>query len=294
MRRNKRKTYEYRQSPFYCLSSRKKLAKLLFTSEAKLLSLLEEASLYDSFEQPKSKGGFRKIDAPRQDLKRIQSRIAQLLQKITPPDYLFAPVKGRSYVDNAKQHVGASSIRLLDLDDFFPKCTSNKISWFFGKKMKCPPDVTAILRGLVCFNDALPQGSPCSPILAYLSYEDMWDKVYSLVNNEGARLSIYADDITISGDNVPERMVWEVKRTLYKHGHSISKDKERSSRLKPTEITGVIVRNGTLNPPNRSLERLSTIKRALTKSKDPVERSYFKSQICGRNSQLKQIFDARP
>ena len=166
MRRSKHKAYEYRQSPFYCLPSRKKLAKLLFTSEAKLLSLSKDENLYYSFEQPKPKGGLRKIDAPRQDLKRIQSRIAQLLQRIAPPDYLFAPVKGRSYVDNAKLHVGASSIRLLDLDDFFPNCSSNKISWFFGKKMKCPPDVTAILRALVCYNDALPQGSPCSPILA--------------------------------------------------------------------------------------------------------------------------------
>lgn len=116
-----------RDSQFFRLQSKAKLASLLFISLEKLKALASADDLYFDFEKPKASGGVREISAPRDDLKAVQSRIADLLQRIAPPDYLFAPVAGRSYVDNAAQHVGATSVRLLDIEDFFPSCTANKV-----------------------------------------------------------------------------------------------------------------------------------------------------------------------
>ena len=84
------KYHNERDSQFFCLKSRAKLASLLFTNKAKLQTLAREQGLYFQFKKPKSSGGFREISAPRDDLKAVQARIADLLQRIAPPDYLFA------------------------------------------------------------------------------------------------------------------------------------------------------------------------------------------------------------
>lgn len=133
--------YTLRDSPFFRLRSKAKLAQLLQISPAKLkkLSTLERG--YVCFTKPKKKGGVREISAPIPPLKAAQSRIAILLSRVAPPDYLFAPVAGRSYVDNAARHIGARSVHLLDIEDFFPSCSINKIIWFFRNRMECAPDI---------------------------------------------------------------------------------------------------------------------------------------------------------
>ena len=161
-------------SPFYKLRSKAKLASLLFLDVDKLVYFADSEDLYFDFPKKKKGSGFRSISAPCPALKTVQKRIAILLQRITPPDYLFAPVSGRSYVDNAARHLGANSIRSLDIQDFFPSCTANRVIWFFRKRMGCSPDVAALIRGIVTRHGSLPQGSPCSPILAFLCYLDMW------------------------------------------------------------------------------------------------------------------------
>ena len=237
----------------------------------------------------KSSGGFREISAPWDDLKAVQARIADLLRRIAPPDYLFAPVAGRSYVDNAAAHLGAHSVRLLDMEDFFPSCTDNKAIWFFHKRMQCSPDVAAILRGIVTHKASLPQGSPCSPILAYLCYVDMWEEVAHIVENAGCTLSVYADDLTISGEIVPEAAVWEIKKVLRMHGHRYKASKERSKRGRPAEITGVILRPDGLHPPNRLRKRLHDARRELGRTNSEAHTATLQAEVRGREAQMDQI-----
>ncbi len=291
-----KKRYSYygeRDSPFFRLQSKAKLASLLFISLEKLKVLASADCLYFDFKKPKASGGIREISAPRDDLKAVQSRIAHLLQRIAPPDYLFAPVAGRSYVDNAAQHLGAASVRLLDIEDFFPSCTANKVIWFFMKRMECSPDVAAILSGVVTKNGSLPQGSPCSPILAYLSYIDMWEEVAKIVRTNGCCLSVYADDLTISGSVVPEQAIWKIKQALHKHGHRYKLSKERSKHLKPAEITGVILIRDRLLAPNRQHKKLYAVRQELRKARSPMRRVTLETQLKGRIAQMGQIVDAK-
>jgi hypothetical protein len=287
--RNPDKSYVERDSPFFRLRSQKKLARLLRVSKAKMREMGRAKDLYRQFRQPKPSGGYREISAPRDDLKAVQRRIAHLLQRITPPDYLFAPVAGRSYVDNAAKHLGASSIRLLDVEDYFPSCTENKVIWFFRGRMECSPDVSAIIKGLVCREGSLPQGSPCSPILAYLCYVDMWEEISRIVHNSGCTLSVYADDLTISGEVVPEAAIWEVKRALRKHGHRHKSSKERSRRLRPAEVTGVIVRPDGLHAPNRQHKRLHELRGQIKQTASAEAKTHLSVQLRGREAQISQI-----
>jgi Reverse transcriptase (RNA-dependent DNA polymerase) len=287
-----RKYHGENDSPFYKLSSKAKLTDLLFVSAKKLQFLSTANDLYFEFPKQKSSGGFRLISAPRDDLKSVQSRIADLLHRLVPPDYLFAPVARRSYVDNAARHLGATSIRLLDIEDFFPSCKANKVIWFFRKRMNCSPDVAAIIRGIVTKDGCLPQGSPCSPILAYLSYLEMWEEIARQVRENRCRHSLYADDITVSGESgaiVPEKLIWEIKKTLFRHGHKYKITKERSKHKKPAEITGVIVLGNRLYAPNRQLQKLYMVRRDLLVSRSKTDRKKLEVQLIGREAQLKQI-----
>jgi len=286
------KSYKEKDSPFYRLKSQKKLADLLFCNVQKLRKIAREDNLYHQFKKQKKDGGHRLISAPRHDLKIIQKRIANLLQRIAPPDYLFAPVSGRSYVDNAAIHQGSKYFRLLDIENFFQNCSDNKVIWFFHRRMGCSPDVSAIIKALVTHNGSLPQGSPCSPILAYLTYVDMWEEVAGIVSGVDCTFSVYADDLTISGRLIPERTVWEIKKVIRRHGHSICVTKERRKIMK-AEITGVIVRPDGLYTPHRQHKKRHELKDQYTNTKSSKEKIFLLQKLNGYKSKFDQISSRR-
>ncbi len=215
------KRYTLRDTPFFRLRTRKKLAELLLISDGALSRLLQEEALYErrwkhkkekeswlKFEpKPEESHFYRPIDIPDKGLKAVQSRIAKLFSRVTPPDWLFSPVKGRSYVNNAARHIGARAFWLLDMADYFPSCTANNVAHLFRAKLECSPDVTAIMVKLITLGECLPQGSPCSPIMAYYSNFEMWSSIADTISKAGLTHSVYADDITISGIIIKKEII---------------------------------------------------------------------------------------
>jgi Reverse transcriptase (RNA-dependent DNA polymerase) len=301
--RHRAMPYTLRDSPFFRMRRRKDLAKLLHVSEAALSAISLRNDLYvRCWKHKKDKNKwldtepsadiahlYRPIDIPDAGLKAIQSRIASLLGRITPPDWLFSPVKGRSYVDNADRHRGSKAFWLLDIADYFPSCTANSVAHFFLCKLECSPDVTAILVHLTTWQRCLPQGSPCSPILAYFSNLDMWQKVEQLVSMAELKHSVYADDITISGPIVPKKVIWEIKQAVHKHGLKIKADKELSLIDSPATITGVIVDGEQTKLPNKQLKRLFELRGERHRAKSTVLKRLLDGQIAGRVAQRRQV-----
>ena len=128
-------------------------------------------------------------------------------------------------------------------------------------------------------------------------------KISNIVRDAGCTLSVYADDLTISGKIVPEVTIWKIKKMLRRHGHRYQINKERRKYLKPSEVTGVILSHDKLDTPNRLHKKLYELRRELkgTKSKTrratlemkfarprgPDESSKsreFQLKICPRNS----------
>ena len=73
------------------------------------------------FEIPKKSGGVRNISAPDYFLKKVQHRLAFVLNIFfTPKPSANGFVPGRSIVSNAKSHIGRKYVYNLDLKDFFP------------------------------------------------------------------------------------------------------------------------------------------------------------------------------
>lgn len=280
---------QLRGTSLFRVQSKKRLAELMLISEGHLKVLVDSNELYSCWTEVKKNGGTRDIEAPYPHLKKVQKRIAYLLQGIKAPDYLMAPVKNRSYVTNAAHHVGSRSFKLLDIEDFFPSCSEKRVFWFFNTCMECTDDVSAILAAISTRNGRLPQGSPCSPILAFFSYIDMWEEIAQITKSSKNILSIYADDITISGDKVLGETVWLVKQALHKRGHRFNVKKERSIINKPVEITGVVVSTDKLLLPNRQHEKLhkTRIERSLVRSSKT--RAKLDQKIRGRVAQANQV-----
>ncbi len=302
------KGYSIKDSRFFRLRTKKKLAKLLRVSQPTLAEISKRDDLYvrrwkhkkdDKWlkEPPLAHEAddFRPIDIPDQRLKSMQARIADLMSRITAPDWLFSPVKGRSYVDNAAHHKGSKAFWLLDIANYFPSCSAKKVAHLFLKKFECSEDVTAILVHIVTVADketglvGLPQGSPCSPILAFFSNLDMWCEIEAVVERAGLRHSVYADDITISGSMVPKSAVWEIKKAVHKHGLRIKSSKEHSLIDVPADITGVIVVGEKTKLPNRQLLKLFELKLERQVAIRRDHRRMLDNRIAGRIAQRRQV-----
>lgn len=165
-------------------------------------------------------------------------------------------MKGRSYVDNALAHRGHREVRLLDVVDYFGNCSSKAVYNFFSHQLKCAPDIAWLLTGLATREGHLPQGSPCSPILSFYSCSRMWGEIAALIHDAGCTLTVYVDDITISGHFIPETLVWEIKKVLHKFGHSHHRKKERRHVARAAEITGIIVAPEKVCVPHRHYKKM--------------------------------------
>lgn len=169
---------------------------------------------YESFHIPKHSGGFRRIDAPNNQLKELLRSIKDTFEEkllVLPHTKAFAYVKGKSTKDVLVEHQTNESKWFLKLDikNFFPSCTQEFILsqlsklFPFGVLMRSE-DMLNILKDIVhicLLNGALPQGTPMSPLLTNLI---MVPIDYSLANTlrdfdrHNFIYTRYADDLLIS------------------------------------------------------------------------------------------------
>ncbi|WP_267551272.1 reverse transcriptase family protein [Rhizobium rhizogenes] len=286
--RNEHKAYPLHQSPLFKLTTKKRLAALLELSVSEMQLLAKSANaLYSEFDVPKNSGGLRGVENPRRQLKMVQARVARLLGRIAPPDYLFCPVKGRSYVMNAAQHLGQPVVHCLDIRKYFPNTSSRRIYWFFHSVMKCETDVAGILAKLATYQGHLPTGSPLSPIMAFFAHYDVWEIIAGYCKAHSYHLTVYIDDVTISGISVSPSVLWDIKRAIHRAGLRYHKEKHFIGR--PSEITGVIVHGDRLLVPNRQLKKLRELQHDLRQPLPPAAESGLRERLAGLKGQISQI-----
>jgi len=280
-----RKSLPLNQSRLFKVSSPAKLAQALGITGAALQTLVDNASEYHEFEIAKKTGGTRRVENPAAPLKAVQRKIAKLLALIDPPDFLFCPVKGRCYVSNAAAHRTSRVIHCLDIKNFFPNTPSRRVFWFFETIMRCRRDVAAILTRISTFNGRLATGSPLSPIMSYFAYYDLWAKIAGFCQERGYVLTVYIDDVTVSGTRVPRADLWQIKRMI--HGHGLRYHKEKSFVDSPAEITGAIVKNGQIVAPHRQHLKRHLARKALESGEgDP---DVLRGRLAGLEGQIRQV-----
>ncbi|WP_297731211.1 reverse transcriptase family protein [uncultured Maricaulis sp.] len=204
-------------------------------------------TLYREWDEPKPKGGTRRIEDPHKSLKQVQARLARILSVISPPAYLFCPVKGRGPVRNASEHVNAGDCWTLDVKSYFTSTVQAAVFDFFSKKMRIARDLSGILAKLTCVHGRLPTGAPTSPILAFYANKPMWDEVDSLCVEHGLTFTLYMDDLTVSGETIGPRVKANILNLIHQRGFKTHKF--RHFRHRPAHVTGAVVYDGRVSPP---------------------------------------------
>lgn len=278
------------RSPLYGIQSRRRLAQLFGLHRASLdevLALDRPFSHREMVEERKGKMKARTIQEPRGRLRPIHDKMRQLLSQIEPPEFLYCPVKGRSAVQNAAQHLGAKEIWTLDVRDYFPSTPSHRVFWFFHTVMRCSPDVASILAKLLTVEGHLATGSTVSPILSFYAFFDMWHSINDAVRAANCSFTVYMDDITLSGDRITPAVKWEVKRRL--HARGLEFHKEKRSRGGILEVTGVVHRAGGLTVPNRQLRKAHELRQQLAATTNMKEAAILHGRLTGLRSNRMQV-----
>jgi hypothetical protein len=212
-------------------------------------------------------GKKRLIEVPEPELKAIQARIKKVLAKLDFPDYVFSGVKGRSYVDNAKLHVGNKYLYKIDLTAFFPSIAREKVFCFYRDKLCTAPDIAEILTNFTAIDldrasvenkkavddflvlkgiktrNHLISGSPASQLLSYLTNQDMFTKLYNLSHDNGVVMSIYVDDIIFSSPNyISDHFKSMIKSIINSYYFRLSTKKAKMhTKYYPKKVTGAII-----------------------------------------------------
>lgn len=220
-----RKTYALTQCPLYKIASRKRLAQEVFNVDLAFLERL--AANEGNFRVFRIKQGDkeRQVEVPKVVLERIHRRLFNLLERIEKPDYLHSGVRGRSYISNAKTHVGTVPLAKLDLKKFYPSVDGARVSRFFTGTLCCSPDVAALLTRLFTFENHVPTGSCVSQLLAFYAAKPMFDELHALAADADVRDSCYVDDLTWSGLRATPAFLWAAKQVVHRHGFGYHKDR---------------------------------------------------------------------
>jgi retron-type reverse transcriptase len=156
---------------------------------------------YKCFTIPKKPTGHRKLHAPVRELKYIQAWILRnVLSHLQSSRWSTAFEPGNKISENASRHVGQTYVVNVDIKDFFPSITANKVFQIFSS-VGYSTEISWVLTNLVTFQGKLPQGSPASPKIANLVCHRLDARIAGYCQLKNLAYTRYADDITISTSN---------------------------------------------------------------------------------------------
>jgi RNA-directed DNA polymerase len=154
--------------------------------------------MYHHFEIAKGNNKTRVISAPDGRLKFIQRKIAALLNTIyrrRNPVHGF--VNDRSVKTNALSHIDSKFILNVDIKNFFPSITENRIRGLLSA-LGVDDRVATVVARICCNSGHLPQGAPSSPVLSNMICFRLDRGLLSIAKEARCIYTRYADDVTFS------------------------------------------------------------------------------------------------
>jgi len=250
--------------------NRKELAKLLNYKPKSLTAIVYKTPTslkYKTFDIKKKSGGIRVIKAPNPKLKKLQQHLANYLylcQSEIEETRVNSPVsfgfrKGSSIIEHAKKHKRKRYVFNLDISNFFPSLNFGRVRGYFLKdnNFLLREEVATTIAQIACDGTALPQGSPCSPIISELICQILDLRLLRLAKKYGVTYSRYADDLTFSTNQkfFPSSLAfqdkiepskWSIGKELLdkinNSGFKVNNSKTRMQvRGNRQEVTGLVV-----------------------------------------------------
>jgi RNA-directed DNA polymerase len=245
---------------------------------------------YNQFTIPKRHGGSRDIEAPSDDLKALQRRVLRKLIRPLPVHPAATGfVRGRSIVHNARPHAGQGVVINIDLRDFFPSISSQRVYQAF-RALGWGREAARIVTNVCSRDGHLPQGAPTSPALSNLVCRKLDARLSALVERAhkttltirspqtgeslgsrsaaysgGGHYTRYADDLTFSfagfekgkTDATSRGMLGSIRRIIEAEGFAIQmKKKVRVQRAHQRQTATGLVVNRAVNLPREVRKRI--------------------------------------
>ncbi len=230
------------------LSTLNDLSVLLEVPSVELLRLARQIEkFYRKKVEAKSSGGQRVYFIPNSELKKVQRCIhRKFLRRLPVHESIHSYRKKRDTITNASVHVGNPILLKLDIKDFFPSIRPNKVYEIYLKN-GCSPLVSRLLTTLTTFQDQLPQGPPTSPGIANQVLAPLAKRLSGVCVQHGLALSIYGDDICVSGSRRAAQVEGLLKRIVESEGFVLNVEKSVVRQLgEKKTVTGISV-NEKLN-----------------------------------------------
>ena len=195
---------------------------------------------YETFTIPKHSGGWRTINAPKEELKELQRDIKDYLENagVNPHTAAYAYVKHRSAKDAVIRHqrTGHTCYLKLDFSDFFGSCNKQTIArsltqipFFACMSIQTLNDMLHVAM----LNDGLPQGTPLSPWLTNQIMLPYDFEIAKACNSRAITYTRYADDMLFSADNKTalQAAIRVVREIIAGTNLKINNDKTRISTI---------------------------------------------------------------
>lgn len=210
---------------------------------------ISPANEYHSFDLISDRK-IRTIYAPSKRLKMRQRWILDnILNRIKASKYAHGFESNRSIKTHAELHAKHSYVVCMDIRDFFPSITQDKVASRF-KQIGYTTRASQELARLCCYKGALPQGAPTSPKLANIICKKMDREIQRYSKANKITYSRYADDLTFSSNSEMPELVAQITRIVEKYDFKVNTEKTQTfTRGEPKFITGLVVQNGIVRIP---------------------------------------------
>jgi len=223
LRKNVSARYPIELSPLFGLSSIHRLCALLRLTLDELQEVAASPT-YNCFVDRSKPEKPRDIQEPTDTTMKVHYRMAKLLDSVERPNFLHSATKKRSHVTNADAHRGSHAISSTDISQFYQSTTYGHVKAFFQRDLKWPHDVARLMASALTVDSHLPTGSAVSPILSYFTHRLMFERVSEMCRVARATVTLYIDDLTISGQGSTKALLYRIKEEVRRHGLFTHKD----------------------------------------------------------------------
>jgi hypothetical protein len=184
---------------------------------------------------------------------------------------------------NAARHRKRRHVLNVDLADFFPSINFGRVRGVLIKdnRLKLHPKIATIIAQIACHNGALPQGSPCSPVLSNIVAGILDRRLAHLAARLGCRYTRYADDITFSTNqsDFPTELAVEnaagtwvagpqLTAVIQHSGFAINNTKTRMQFKRSRQVVTGLVTNTKISVPKENRKNVrAMVNRLLTQGR---------------------------
>ncbi|WP_374304388.1 reverse transcriptase domain-containing protein [Ferrovibrio sp.] len=255
--------------------------------------------MYQHFSIAKGPDKIRMISAPDDRLKFLQRQLSTKLSELyRPRNPVHGFVADRSVKTNAIAHLHRRFVINIDLKDFFPSITQNRVEGMLTS-LGINARVAEIIARICCNNGHLPQGAPSSPVLSNMICFRLDKKLLDVAKKARCIYTRYADDITFSsyqpptalfevglppaGHFAPELLAVQLRSLFQQNGFIINPDKTHyADRHSRRVVTGVKI-NEMLNVDRRYVRNIRAALRSIEVLGIDGAEKKFREQHGGRS-----------